>query len=131
MLFTGDLAATTARIHIGDAVPAKGRDKWYQSSGPRQWRRLGVPGGKVEAWGGGERNRACNLFNELPGCRSLDWVIGAGFVLHRRSAAFPRYSAIGDAVRSDKHPVRCDADIEAEGRGTMRQGDVGPGSPRQ
>jgi hypothetical protein len=32
VLFTGDLAATTARTHVGDAVPAKGRDKWYQSS---------------------------------------------------------------------------------------------------
>jgi hypothetical protein len=31
VLFTSDLAATTARTHVGDAVPAKGRDKWYQS----------------------------------------------------------------------------------------------------
>jgi hypothetical protein len=27
----GDLLVTTARTHVGDAVLAKGRDKWYQS----------------------------------------------------------------------------------------------------
>jgi hypothetical protein len=37
--------------------------------------------------GGGGRDSACNLFDELPRCRSLGWVFGAGFILHRRLVA--------------------------------------------
>lgn len=47
--------------------------------------------------GGGRRNSAYNLFDELPRCRSLGWVFGAGFILHRRlvaSTAHPQCSSI-------------------------------------
>jgi hypothetical protein len=53
-------------------------------------------GSATEAWCG-RRNSACNLFDELPRCRSLGWVFGAGFILHRRlvaSTAHPQRSSI-------------------------------------
>jgi hypothetical protein len=52
-----------------------------------QWKRGGGGGDLVLVACGGGRKSTCNLFDELSGCRSLDWVFGVGFILHRRLAA--------------------------------------------